>query len=310
MIDLHRHLSGCIQPKTIHNILQRQGENIQLEEVYKLTTYKDDDKPKTFRNFLDKFQLMSRIKWTDSTLEYIINQVVWDIASEKIQHFEMKISIDKFLNFTTSQKIIKSIYDLFNRECSKWGITFGLVLALRYESDKEQQHTISKSLQSGAWNYLCGIDLVGNEEYFHSDFYEGLLKDWHAAKKGIQAHVGETQTAENVRYAIEKLNINRIAHGVSAAKYPDIMKLATERNICFDVAITSNILTGIVSSITEHPVKQMLDNGCLITIGTDDPATLNTTLEREYELLRTLVPDDEKIIEIKENSRRFAFKTV
>jgi adenosine deaminase len=49
--------------------------------------------------------------------------------------------------------------------------------------------------------------------------------------------------------------------------------------------VTSNLQSGVIHSIEEHPVKRMIDEGINVTINTDDPSVSKITLSHEYEVL-------------------------
>jgi adenosine deaminase len=67
------------------------------------------------------------------------------------------------------------------------------------------------------------------------------------------------------------------------------------------------VCTGAVTSLAEHPVRQLYQAGVPITIHTDDPAFFRTTLDREYELAEKHfgIPAEEMAA----NSFRCAFQT-
>jgi adenosine deaminase len=268
---------------------------------------KDD---RHFSTFLNKFKLLEEIQWNEEILRLALEHVCWDITGEQIDYIELKFSIDKYLKHNpdwTPEYVIDLIHQIMLEQAEKWNFMFGLVLSLKYESNRNNQRRYARTIDKCA-DLLVGLDLVGDELFFDSSFYEGIFREWHSANKGLEAHVGETQSAENVQYAIERLNVDRIAHGIKAAHNDDIMRMAIERDICFDVALSSNVYTGIIKDYPDHPIKSMIEKGCQITIGTDDPAILNTTLDKEYELLRQHHGlSDEQLIKIMFNSVKYAF---
>jgi adenosine deaminase len=269
-----------------------------------------DDEPKCFYNFLSKFNILDEIRWDEWALDYAITQVCWDIAREHIDYAELKFSVDRYSQSLgwPNERVVKFIHGIIERECDKWGMYIALVLSLKYSTDKERQRQIAKLIETDAAECIIGIDLVGDEAKFDPAFYAEIFAEWKKAGKGLEAHVGESQPAENVRIAIEKLGVHRVAHGIKAADYPDILALAKERNVCFDTALTSNLFTGVVPSLQEHPVKRLLDQGVAVTIGTDDPAILLTDLDREYTLLQTTFGlSDEQVIDVMHNSYLHAF---
>ncbi len=67
--------------------------------------------------------------------------------------------------------------------------------------------------------------------------------------------------------------------------------LVAERRIagsCCDVCPLSNLRTGAVPSLAEHPLPQLVAAGVRCSISTDDPAMFETDLTRDYEAAATL----------------------
>ena len=60
------------------------------------------------------------------------------------------------------------------------------------------------------------------------------------------------------------------------------MKLVKERNIIFNVCPTSNLVLNYVKNIATHPIKQMVDFGLKVTIGTDDILLFDSDINDEY----------------------------
>ena len=59
---------------------------------------------------------------------------------------------------------------------------------------------------------------------------------------------------------------------------------ACDRAIPLEICITSNVMTGVVGSLGEHPVRRLYDAGVAITLNTDDPGIFGSTLCAEYEV--------------------------
>lgn len=269
------------------------------------------DEKHTFLGFLDKFAILETIVWDEWALQHAIKQVCWDIAAEGLEYVEIKFTLDKYLKNPrwTPESVVRFIYDCFMEQTQKWGFYPALVLALRYDTDREMQKKIAKCIADPLVNdRVVGLDLVGDESFYDASFYKPIFDQWRESKKGLEAHVGESQNAENVRTAIETLRVDRVAHGIKAADHPDILKLANDREICFDIALTSNIDTGVVGSYVDHPFRKMLDAGCNLTIGTDDPVMLQTKLDDEYAKLRHHFGlTDAQLLDLMYNSFKFAF---
>ena len=61
-----------------------------------------------------------------------------------------------------------------------------------------------------------------------------------------------------------------------------------DRGLVLDVCPTSNLRTGVVSTLAQHPLPALRAAGVPCTINTDDPAMFGTDLGREYELAAQL----------------------
>jgi adenosine deaminase len=86
------------------------------------------------------------------------------------------------------------------------------------------------------------------------------------------------------------LGVTRIAHGIRIIGHPEserVIELAIERGVVFDLAITSNYLTGVVPMGHMHPIETMMRAGLKVTIGTDDPVQCDVSLDSEFEKLQS-----------------------
>jgi adenosine deaminase len=97
-------------------------------------------------------------------------------------------------------------------------------------------------------------------------------------------HAGESSGPEGVRDAIELLGADRIDHGVRAIEDPALVQLLAERGIPLGVCPSSNLVLKVYPSLDAHPVDALRRAGVKLSLNTDDPSLLGTTLPREYAL--------------------------
>lgn len=131
-------------------------------------------------------------------------------------------------------------------------------------------------------DFFAGIDLVSTENCVPNSeficFYEL------ANKKGLitKVHAGEQLGAEYIKQCIEDFNPREIQHGINIINDKDVMQLAKDKNIIFNVCPTSNLVLGYIKDIAEHPIKKMYDFGLKVTIATDDLLYFNSDINDEY----------------------------
>ena len=81
-----------------------------------------------------------------------------------------------------------------------------------------------------------------------------------------------------MRGAVEALAVDRVGHGIRAVEDLAVMDLLAERQVPIEVCPLSNIATGVVADIADHPVGRMWRHGLNLTISTDDPGMFHNTL--------------------------------
>jgi adenosine deaminase len=99
------------------------------------------------------------------------------------------------------------------------------------------------------------------------------------------AHAGEAAGAQSVRRAIADLQVERIGHGVRANEDGELVELLATTQMPLEMCPMSNVRTGVVVALDQHPIRTFFESGILVTVNTDDPTMFGTTLAQEYRLL-------------------------
>ncbi|MFD8480958.1 adenosine deaminase [Kitasatospora sp. NPDC059673] len=105
-------------------------------------------------------------------------------------------------------------------------------------------------------------------------------------------HAGESTGPETVWDAIRELGAERIGHGTQSVKDPALLDHLGEHRIPLEVCPTSNLATRVVERIEDHPIRQMVDAGLLVTVNSDDPPMFGTDLNTEYAVAAKLLDLD------------------
>ena len=132
---------------------------------------------------------------------------------------------------------------------------------------------------------IVGIAIAGPEQGHPVRPFQRTLTRLQEAGLGIEVHAGEWCGPESVWDAIEYGSADRIGHGVSLFQDDELLHLVQERTIHIEMCPTSNLKTGSVARIEEHPVQIARNLGLSFSINTDDPGPFECSLASEYELL-------------------------
>lgn len=125
-----------------------------------------------------------------------------------------------------------------------------------------------------------GLDYMENDPRQFARMYE------YARSAGLHltAHAGEVGPAAHVRDSIEVLGCERIDHGYHVVDDPELVAACRSAGTFFTCCPTTTLYTTKWRDpvAPDHAIRQMLEAGLAITINTDDPGLMQTTLVDEY----------------------------
>ncbi len=170
------------------------------------------------------------------------------------------------------------------------------------------ERTVSWIDQSMHWPHLDGVDLHGPEDApIDGEWTVDLWARFADAGKRLKAHAGEFCGPEFVRYVLDAMQVKRIQHGVRSIEDPSLVERLVEERIILDVCPISNLKLGVVPSLREHPIAELMEAGVLCTVSTDDPISFGNRLAHEYAALhRELHFDFARLGEVAANGFRSA----
>lgn len=135
------------------------------------------------------------------------------------------------------------------------------------------------------YGFFRSIDINSGENVQPMSAYKPIYRQ--AERYGLikRIHVGETGSARDVMAAVDELGADEIHHGIAAASDRATMRLLADRNIQLNICPSSNVMLGLVSDYSVHPIKILAENGVPVTINTDDLLIFRQSIDMEYENL-------------------------
>jgi aminodeoxyfutalosine deaminase len=285
-IELHVHLEGTVQPRTLLDLARRNDLPLPVDSVEELTRlYEFTD----FAHFIEVWILTTNVMRTADDFR----QIVVDYAAQAASHGAVYLEAI----FSPIERVMRGVSwdDLFEGYCDgaeEAAETHGVVVRLTPDSYRGADVELTEELARRAVAFkdrgIVGLGLGGPEAGFAPQPYKRAFEIAKAGGLASVPHAGESAGAESVRETLETLQADRIRHGIRAIDDPDLTAELAARQIVLDVCPTSNLRTRSVIDLDTHPLPRLVAAGVSCSLGTDDPAMFGTDLGREHQLAARL----------------------
>lgn len=292
--ELHVHLEGSVETETLLEL----DPGLTREEIAAATSYVD------FAGFIQSYVWVNRKLKSPADYGLIARRLFEKLDREGVVYTEVTLSVGTML---WKGQDARPIFEAVQREGQRARIEVRWIMDAVRQFGAEAARPVFELAADRVNEGVAAIGLGGFEAGAPATDFRELYQ--RARDRGLHTvcHAGETSDAQNVWDALE-IGSERIGHGIRAVEDARLMEHLRAKNIPLEICISSNMRTGAVASVEEHPVRRLFDAGVPIVLNTDDPALFGCSLTGEYELARDRFGfTDEELGEIEGNGFRFAF---
>lgn len=284
-VDLHRHLEGSLRIQTLAEIAQKHGINLPSYDIESLRPFVTvtDERP-DFHRFLEKFRLLRRFYPTREAVERITYEAVADAAADNVRYLELRfnpMAQARAQGFSLEQ-VTAWVCNAVAQAQRDLGVRVGLIMQIGRDESLEAASEMVDVALAYRDKGIFGLDLAGDEVRFPARGFAEVFRRARQEGLSVTIHAGEAAGAQNVREAIELLGAQRIGHGLRTVENSEIVRLVRDRGVTLEICPTSNLQTGAVRRLGQHPLTDLMTLGLRVTINTDDPSISDTTLTDEY----------------------------
>lgn len=182
-----------------------------------------------------------------------------------------------------------------------------ILCCMRGETNHAENLETVKTAKEFLEKGVCAVDLAGNESAYPTKMFEDVFLLAKEQNVPIIIHAGEAAGAESVEEALA-CGAVRIGHGIHSIESPELLERLKAEKIYLELCYSSNLQTQAVKNSCKYPLIEFLKKGILVTINTDNMTVSNTSLKREYRLLKeTFQLSEEMLLQLAENSVEAAF---
>jgi aminodeoxyfutalosine deaminase len=301
--ELHLHLEGSIAPSTLIELAASHGQPMDAERATSLYDYSD------FSGFLLAFRAVVEHLRTPEDYELVTYRLMEHLATQNVLYAELIVSVGAFIYFGRD---VDAIFAGLERGRERGERDFGVSIAWIFDAVRHLGVDAAQCVAEHAARLrdhnVIAYGIGGDERRAAPELFENVFR--YAKDQGLRltAHAGETVGPESVWGALRVLKAERIGHGLNSWKDRELLAHLVQEQVPVEISLTSNLRTGCIESLDQHPVKTYYDLGLMITLNTDDPAIFGTSICREYQLAQEVFGfTDDQLRQVAMNSFRAAF---
>lgn len=299
--EVHVHLEGCFEQSDVDQLAREAGEPGRS----------------TSTSGMDLATFLELLDWTCGLVRTPSQAARAAYAFAKREAESGVVYADLIVNPThwsawrdRLDEFVEALHNGFC-EAEKDGLTpVGLCVSLLRQQSASEANELVEWILERRHPRIVALSIDGNEAAAGRTgprFADAFRR---AADAGLHrtVHAGESSGPEGVRDALEFLLAERIDHGVRAIEDADLVRLLAERRIPLDICPGSNVQLGLYPDRASHPLEALRQAGVRVTINTDDPALMATSLVSEYlETARTYGWDINTLREVARTSIETCF---
>lgn len=304
LIDLHLHLDGSLSLKNVKDIAPLANVDISRMTDEEILDKMIAPPGADLTEYLTKFDFSGSLLQNKRSLSKATLNLLNELEDDGLIYAEIRFAPMLHTSLGMSmEEAVEAVIDGAKKARIPSGIILCMMRGFDYNLNKMTIDLAKKYLGHG----VVAVDLAGDESRFKTIDYKPLFKYASDLLVPFTVHAGEADGPKSVIDAVES-GARRIGHGVRSLEDKNAIDILKKNNIMLEVCPKSNIDTGIYRDIKSFPLKELLDEGLIITINTDDMSVSNVTLKSQYEMMMSQSLVDEKMIKsFLINSARYSF---
>ncbi|MEK3882247.1 adenosine deaminase [Paenibacillus sp. PL2-23] len=287
-VDLHVHLDGSVLPETVIALAKEGGYKLPVWEPELLSPYmRVEDVCGSLIEYLKKFQFVGQFLHTAPALTRTAYEVVAQASEQGCRYIEVRFApqLHRLLGLSV-EGAIRAVLDGLRQGERDYGVIARCIAICLRGHSEEQNREVVREAAHFLGKGIVAVDLAGAEAAYPPELYRDVFNMARERGLPVTIHAGEAAGAGSVRSAVEALGAVRIGHGVRMREESDVVELIRRAGIPLELCPASNLQTGTVASWDDYPLRAYFDLGIPVTVNTDNLTVSNTTITREYAIVR------------------------
>jgi adenosine deaminase len=276
LANLHCHLDGSVRSATLRELAAAAGRAVPEDLLF--------TQRMGLEAALARFAFTLALLAEPETVMRVAREICEDAFADGVTTLEIR-----FAPQLHTGGAIEAIVDAALSGIASGPVRAGLVLCGLYGEPLDLVLRLVEVARTRPG--VVGIDLAGGPSPAHSVRLEDYAPAFRRAADlglGRTVHAGEGRPPSEIRTAIETLLAQRIGHGTTLLDDERVADLVVERGVVIEACPTSNVHTGVIASVADHPLPRWLARGVLACVNPDNTLLSDVSASQEHERARAI----------------------
>ena len=309
---LHDHLDGGLRPQTVIEIAKDLKYNklptkdsAELQNWFHIGANKGN-----LVEYLQGFEHTCAVMQTKDALSRVAYEMLEDMKNDGVCYVETRFApVFHTAKGLYNEDVVSAVLEGLEKGKRDFGVGFGLILCgMRNMKNTLEIAELAVNFRN---NGVVGFDLAGEEGGYPPKKHIEAFQFIQRANFNITIHAGEAFGKESIWQAIQWCGAHRIGHAThlkedftfdkegNVVGFGDLAQYVLDKRIPLEICLLSNVHTGAVDKIENHPFGILFKEKFRVTINTDDRLMSDTTMTKEFmtaiEYFNLSMDDIEKI---------------
>ena len=294
---LHDHLDGGLRPATIVELARELG-------YAGLPTTDPEDLARWFHAsaasgslplYLRGFAHTIAVMQTPESVERVAYECGEDLARDGVVYAEVRYApVFSTQRGMTLEAVVAAVSRGFERAERAHRITLRqVVCAMRDRTDSLEMAELAVAWRERG---VVGFDIAGEEAGHPPKVHLDAFQYCRRENFSITIHAGEAFGPPSIWQALQYCGAHRIGHGVrlvedmaiadgGVIKLGPLATYVRDKRIPLELCPSSNVDTGAVASLAEHPIRHFIAQHFRVTVNTDNRLMSGVSLSEEFRRL-------------------------
>ena len=259
--ELHIHIEGSLEPELMFALARRNGIRLPYESVDAL---RQAYRFRNLQDFLDIYYQGMSVLITEQDFYDLAFAYLQRACADNVRHVEMFFDpqghTSRGVAFST---VVSGLHRAIADAERELGVQASLIMCfLRHLDEADAERTLDSALAFR--DKIVGVGLDSSEAGNPPSKFRHVFRRARDAGLFLTAHAGEEGPPSYVWEALDVLGVGRIDHGNRSLDDHTLVGRLAREQVALTVCPLSNLRLRVIDDLKLHPLRQMMDKGCLL----------------------------------------------